>query len=63
MGLAISWTAPVAYIKFLHTVHVHESGAVGKCVRNGLKIQFWLEQKLQLPSLIYQESSCIICSS
>ena len=46
-----------------HRARDHESGAVGKCVRNGLKIHFWLEQKLQLPSLIYQESSCFICSS
>jgi hypothetical protein len=41
-----------------HRAYNHESSALGKCVRNGPKIQFLPQPLLQLPPLIYQESSC-----
>jgi hypothetical protein len=34
-----------------------------KCDRYGPKIQFWLRHLLQLPPLIYRESSCHVCLS
>ena len=63
MGLDISWTAPAACIQFLHMVRMQESSALRECVRYGPKTRFWLRHLVQLPPLIYQESSCYKCLS